>query len=324
MRIAIYGTGGAGGYFGAQLARSREDVTFVARGQHLEAIQAHGLCVETPAGEIVIQPAKATDDPTLVAPVDVVLLGVKAWQVEEAARNMRPMVGPATFVVPLQNGVDAVSQLAAVLGPEHVLGGLCGTFSWVAAPGKIRSISTASFIKFGELDNGRRERVERLRQAFGRTDVKADIPADIHKALWEKFLLVTAFGGVGAVSRAPIGIIRIIPETRALLQQCVEEVASVARARGIKLDDTVVTDTMRYVDSLAANAATSLQRDIAEGKPSEIVLLERFGGAARIDGKGLDPCKPIHLSQSAAAGIASTRQHSVSPMSRAKFSLSCS
>src|SRR4029077_4016755 len=224
MRIAIYGTGGAGGYFGAQLARSGEDVTFVERGQHLEAIQAHGLCVETPAGEIVIEPAKATDDPTLVAPVDVVLLGVKAWQVEEAARNMRPMVGPATFVVPLKNGVEAVSQLAAVLGPEHVLGGICGTFSWVAAPGKIRSISTATFIKFGELDNQRSERVERLRQAFGKTSVKADIPADIHEAVWEKFLLVTAFGGVNAVSRAPIGIIRTVPETRALLQQCMEEV----------------------------------------------------------------------------------------------------
>ena len=105
MRVAIYGTGGAGGYFGAQLARSGEDVTFIARGEHLKAIQAHGLCVETPAGEILIQPAKATDDPKEIGPVDVILLGVKAWQVEEAARNMKPMVGPATFVVPLQNGL---------------------------------------------------------------------------------------------------------------------------------------------------------------------------------------------------------------------------
>jgi 2-dehydropantoate 2-reductase len=141
MRVAIYGTGGAGGYFGAQLARIGEDVTFIARGQHLAAIQSHGLRVETPAGEIVIQPAKATDDPTQVGLVDVVLLGVKAWQVDEAARKIRPMVGPATFVVPLQNGVEAASQLAAVLGAEHVLGGLCGTFSWVVAPGKICSIS---------------------------------------------------------------------------------------------------------------------------------------------------------------------------------------
>src|SRR6266480_1888264 len=132
MRVAIYGTGGAGGYFGAQLARTGEDVTFIARGLHLKAIQAYGLCVETPAGEIVIRPAKATDDPTQIAPVDVIFIGVKAWQVEEAARDMQPMVGPDTFVVPLQNGVEASSQLAAVLGAKHVLGGLCGTFSWVA------------------------------------------------------------------------------------------------------------------------------------------------------------------------------------------------
>ena len=127
---------------------------------------------------------------------------------------MRPMVGSATFVVPLQNGVEAASQLAAVLGAGHVLGGLCGTFSWVAAPGQIRSISTATLIKFGELDNQRSERVERLRQAFGKTSVSAEIPADIHAILWEKFLLVTAFGGIGAVSRAPIGVIRTVPETR--------------------------------------------------------------------------------------------------------------
>ena len=285
MRVAIYGTGGAGGYVGAQLARSGEDVTFIARGEHLKAIQAHGLCVETPAGEILIQPAKATDDPKEIGPVDVILLGVKAWQVEEAAGNMKPMVGPATVVVPLQNGVEAASQLAAVLGPEHVLGGLCGTFSWVVAPVKICSISAATFIKFGELDNRRSERVERLRQAFSKTSAKADIPADIHKALWEKFLLVTAFGGVGAVSRAPIGIIRTIPETRALLQQCMEEVAAVAHARGIQLDDNVVTDTMRYVNSLAANATTSLQRDIAEGKLSEI---DYWSGAVVRQGRAVN------------------------------------
>ena len=291
MRIAIYGTGGAGGYFGAQLARTGEDVTFIARGEHLKAIQAHGLYVETPAGEIVIRPAKATGDPSQIGPVDMVLLGVKAWQVEEAARRMRPMIGPNTFVVPLQNGVEAASQLAAVLGAGHVLGGLCGTFSWVAAPGKIRSISTATFIKFGELDNLRSERAERFRQAFGETGVKAEIPADIHKALREKFLLVTAFGGVGAVSRAPIGIMRTVPETRSLLQQCMEEVAAVAHARGIRLDDNVVTDSMSYVDTLPANSTTSLQRDIAEGKPSE---LDYWNGAVVRQGRAVEVSTPVH------------------------------
>jgi Ketopantoate reductase PanE/ApbA C terminal len=132
-------------------------------------------------------------------------------------------------------------------------------------------------------------------------------------------LLVTAFGGVGAVSRAPISIIRSMPETRSLLEQCMKEVSAVARARRIQLNDTVVADSMRYIDSLAANATTSLQRDIADGEAKRDRLLERFGGAARTGGRGLDTCKPVYLPQPAAAGIASTRQLGVSPMSRAKF-----
>jgi 2-dehydropantoate 2-reductase len=193
-------------------------------------------------------------------------------------------------VVPLQNGVEASSQLAAVLGAEHVVGGLCGTFRWVVAPGKIRSISTATFIKFGELDNRRSERVERLRQAFGKTSVRADIPADIRKALWEKFLLVTAFGGVGAVSRAPIGIIRTVLETRALLQQCMEEVSAVARASRIQLS-SVVSDRMSYVDTLPANSTTSLQREIAEGKPSE---LDYWNGSVVRQGPAVKVPTPVN------------------------------
>ena len=166
MRIVIFGTGGAGGYFGAQLARAGQDVIFIARGAHLNAIRTQGLCIETPDGETVIKPAQATDDPTQVTNVDVIILGVKAWQVTDAAAAMRPMIGTHTFVVPLQNGVEAASQLAAVLGAEHVLGGLCGTLSWVTAPGRIRSLRAKNIIRFGELDNRRSERAERLRQTF--------------------------------------------------------------------------------------------------------------------------------------------------------------
>src|SRR6516162_9293054 len=204
---------------------------------------------------------------------------------------MRPMVGPETFVVPLQNGVEAPSQLAAELGAEQVLGGLCGTFSWIAAPGRIRNIGAASFVKFGELDSQLSERTERLRQSFEKAGVKVDIPADVHTALWEKFLLVTSFGGVGAVSRAPIGITRTMPETRLLLEQCMEEVSAVARARRIQLSPTVVADTMRFIDSLAANATTSLQRDIADGKPSE---LEFWNGSVVRQGRAVDVSTPVN------------------------------
>ena len=291
MRIAIFGTGGAGGYFGAQLARAGQDVVFIARGAHLDAIRSHGLHVEAPAGEIVIGPAQATDDPAEIAGADVVLVGVKAWQVTEAAESMRPMVGPETIVVPLQNGVDAPSQLTAVLGAEHVLGGLCGTFSWVTAPGRIRSVGTANVIRFGELDNRPSRRVDGLRRAFEEAGGRVEVPADIHRALWEKFLLVTSFGGMGTMTRAPLGIIRAAPQTRQLLERLMHEVLVVAQARRVALAETVVADTMTLVDSLAANATTSLQRDIADGRPSE---LEAWNGAVvRLAGEA-GVAAPLH------------------------------
>lgn len=291
MRIAIFGTGGAGGYFGAQLARAGEDVVFIARGKHLQAIQTQGLRVETSKGEIVIQPAQATEDPARVGVVDSVIVGVKTWQVKEAALAMQPMIGPKTFVVPLQNGVEAASQLAEALGTDHVLGGLCGTISWIVGPGHIRSIGEANFIKFGELDKRPSERAEQLRQAFDRSGVKVEVPSDIYVSLWEKFLFVVSFGGVGAVTRAPIEVIRTLPETRRLLEQSLHETFAVAHARQVALSDGSVEKAMAFLDSLAPSATTSLQRDIAEGKPSE---LEAWSGAVVRLGREAGAATPLH------------------------------
>jgi 2-dehydropantoate 2-reductase len=291
MRIAIFGTGGAGGYFGAQLALAGASVIFIARGAHLDAIRSSGLHLETPKGATVIRPAQATDDPAQVSDVDVVLLGVKAWQVAEAAQAVRPMIGPATIVVPLQNGVEAASQVAAILGAEHVLGGLCGTISWIAGPGRIRNAGGQGFIKFGELDNRRSERVERLYRAFANTGVAVEVPSDILKALWDKFLLITSFGGVGAITRAPIGVIRTIPQTRRLLEQCMEEVVAVGRARGVAMADSIVAETMKFLDGIPATATTSLQRDIVDGKPSE---LEYWNGAVVRLGREASVPTPSH------------------------------
>jgi 2-dehydropantoate 2-reductase len=276
MRIVVFGTGGAGGYFGGRLAAAGEDVTFIARGEHLRAIRDHGLRIQTPTGETVIRPAQATDDVARLGEIDVVLVGVKAWQVTEAALALRPMLGSKTCVVPLQNGVEAPSQLAEVLGSQHVLGGLCGTFSMVSAPGCIRNVGGTSYIKFGELDNRPSQRTQQLRRAFEHAGVSVEVPSDIQKAMWDKFLLVVSFGGIGAVTRAPIGVMRAVPETRRLLERCMEEVLTVARKRHVALADTVVADTMAFVDSLPPGATTSLQRDIAESKPSE---LEAWNGA---------------------------------------------
>jgi len=291
MRIAIFGTGGAGGYFGAQLARAGEDVTFIARGEHLEAIRTHGLIVETPHGEIVIRPARATDDPAQVGAVDAVLVGVKSWQVDEAARAMRPLVGPDTFAVPLQNGVEAASQLASVLGSSHVVGGVCGTLSWLGAPGRIKSIGDVHFIKFGELDNRASPRCERLRAAFERAGVDVEIPADIRQALWGKFLFVVSLGGVGAITRVPVGVIRTVLETREMLTRCMREILGVARARGVPLTDEVVAEKMAFIDSLAPDGTTSLQRDIVDGKPSE---LEAWNGAVVRLGREAGVATPLH------------------------------
>jgi len=291
MRIAVFGTGGVGGYFGAQLARGGEEVIFIARKEHLQAIRAHGLRVETSKGEIVIQPAQASDDPIQVGMVDAVILGVKAWQVTEAARAMKPMIGLETFVVPLQNGVEASSQLEAILEAKHVLGGLCGTMSWIIGPGHIRSIGEVHFIKFGELDKRQSKRTEQLRKAFERAGVKVEVPSDIHVALWEKFLFVVSFGGVGAATRAPIGVIRTLPETRHLLEQCMCEILELARARQIALSDGIVEKTMTFVDSLASSGTTSLQRDIADGKPSE---LDAWNGAVVRLGREVGINTPLH------------------------------
>ncbi len=271
MRIAIFGAGAVGGYFGGRLAQAGEDVVFIARGVHFQALRARGLRVDSIKGDFVLQSVYATDDPAQVGLVDVILVCVKAWQVTEAIQVMRPMIGPKTFVVPLQNGVEAPSQLAAGLGKEHVLGGLCGLITFMVEPGHICHAGTDPFIRFGELDNRPSERVERLRQVFERTSgLTAEIPPDIHVAMWQKFVFVTAFSGVGAVTRAPIGVLRGQPGTRQMLEQTICEIYNVARARKIALPKNVVDKTMEFLDSLPLDGTASMQRDIMNGRPSEL------------------------------------------------------
>jgi len=291
MRVAIFGTGGAGGRFGAQLASAGEDVVFIARGEHLRAMQTEGLRLETPEGDILIHPAEASDDPAQAGEVDLVVLGVKTWQVKEAARAMKPMIGQETFVLPLQNGIEAATQLKEVLGADRVIGGLCGTFSWIEGPGHIRSIGRVHFVRFGELDNAPSKRTEELRQMFQRAGADVEIPSDIHVALWEKFLFVVSFGGVGAVTRAPVGIIRSVPDTRRMLERCMHEIYAVARAGQIALNEGVTGKTMELVDSLDPAGTTSLQRDIADGRPSE---LEAWNGAVVRIGKEAGVATPVH------------------------------
>ncbi|HLW01995.1 MAG TPA: 2-dehydropantoate 2-reductase [Ktedonobacterales bacterium] len=270
MRIAVFGVGGVGGYFGGRLAQAQEDVIFIARGEHLRALQTQGLRVESIKGDFTIQPAQATDDPASVGVVDVVLVAVKAWQVPEAARQMQPMVGPKTMVVPLENGVEAPNQLASVLGAQHVLGGLCRIVSFIAGPGQIRHAGMEPYVAFGELDNQPSERVERLRHVFEHAGIQVEIPANIQVALWQKFLFIVSISGVGAVTRAPAGVIRSVPQTRQMLEQALREALAVGQAQDVPLADEMVANIMTMIDGSAAGSTASMQRDIMNGRPSEL------------------------------------------------------
>lgn len=271
MRIAIFGSGAVGGYFGGRLAQGGESVAFIARGAHLEAIRRDGLIVKSSAGDFEVHPAEATDDPSAVGHVDVVLLAVKAWQVPGAAKALLPMLGAQGIVVPLQNGVEAADQLTTAMGRGRVLEGLCKLLSTVEAPGRIRHAGMTPRIEFAERDGRRTDRVEALLAAFGRAEgVSVGVPDDIGAALWEKFLFIAPFGGVGAVSRMPAGVVRAVPETRALLEAAMREVEALARARGVRVHEDAVTRTLAFVDGLPADATASMQRDLLEGRPSEL------------------------------------------------------
>ena len=287
MRIAIFGSGGVGGYFGGRLAQSGEDVVFIARGAHLHALRERGLRVSSISGDFTVRPVHATDDPATVGPVDAVLLAVKAWQIPEAARAMHPLIGPETFVVPLENGVEAPEELAAVLGAGHVLGGLCRILAYVTGPGEIRHAAVEPYLAFGELDGTRSERAEALRRAFARTTgVTVEIPADIRAAMWSKFLFITPVSGLGALTRVPIGILRTTRETRQLLVEALREIVALAAAVGVVLPGDAVEQTLAFTDGIPADGTTSMQRDIMEGRPSEldaqVGAVVRLGTRARV------------------------------------------
>jgi 2-dehydropantoate 2-reductase len=291
LRVAVFGVGGVGAYFGARLAEVGNDVSFVARGAHLAAIRANGLRVDSVLGDMLVKPKVATDSAADVGPVDAVLLGVKTWQVADVAPALKPLLGRDTFVVPLQNGVETADLLAESLGTAHVNGGVCGGFCFIVGPGHVKHIGGITFIKFGELDGHKSERVERLRAEFAAAKVDVAVPDDIRVALWEKLMLVVPFGGVGAVSRAPIGVIMKTPETRALIEAGMREIAAVALARGVPLAPDTVERTLTLLDGTTPTGTSSLQRDIAAGKRSE---LDAWTGAVVRLGARLRVPTPTH------------------------------
>ena len=195
MRVAVMGSGAVGGYFGGRLAMAGHDVCFIARGEHLRAIRQTGLQVESTKGDFLVFPAEVNDDPAKVGAVELAIVSVKSWQLSEAARQMRPLVGPETIVLPLLNGVEAADELAKALPPAQILGGLCRIIAHVEAPGRIRHSGMEPSLVFGELDSRLSERVKSLKVALDRAGIQAEIASDFRAALWRKFMLISTWAG---------------------------------------------------------------------------------------------------------------------------------
>lgn len=287
MRIAIVGAGAVGGYFGGRLAEAGEEVVFIARGKTLAALRDRGLEIESPLGDLRLAEVTATEDPVAAGPVDAVIVAVKAWQVTEAAPGLSPLLGPGTSVLPLQNGVEAADELAAVVGESHVLGAVCKIICEAVEPGRVRHHGAQPYVALGELDNRPSERLELLRRALDRAGVRAEVPSDVRAAIWEKFLFITAVSGLGAITRSPLGVLLADPQTRRMLEQAMREVAVVAGGLGVRLAPDAVERTMAFAASLPENATASMQRDLMEGRPSEleaqngaVVRLGRQAGVA--------------------------------------------
>jgi len=279
MRVLIVGAGGVGGYFGARLARAGVPVTLLARGAHLAAIQREGLRVRSAVEGESVATVTAVADVTGLPPADAVLFCVKSFDTETAAAAIRPVIGPGTAVVSLQNGVDNEETLARVLGPGHAVGGVAYVFAAIESPGVIAH-RFAGHVVFGELDGRPSPRLEALRAAFTQAGVRAEVSPDIRRTLWQKYVMITAQAGMTALSRAPIGVIRAVPESRQMYRRIAEELTALAAASGVDLGPDAVEGVMKAADGLAPEAYSSLHHDLTQGRRLELETLH--GHAVRL------------------------------------------
>ena len=280
MRIAVIGVGALGGFFGALLAKSGEEVTFIARGATLAALRERGLTLKSPVhGEVALS-VRATDDAATVGPVDLVLVCVKSYDLEAAARHIPPLLDEETVVLPVQNGVDASERLAAVVGSGPVVGGTAMVQAGVEAPGVIVDRGTPAQLSFGELTGGTSPRLECLASVFERAGIKPMLRPDIQVARWEKLMGICANAGIGGLTRLCLGQWRACPETLALLEGVLSEVHAVGRACGVPLADDIVPRFMGLVPTFPAGIRSSLLDDLEAGRRLEVETL--FGTVVRL------------------------------------------
>jgi len=270
MNIVIYGTGGVGGYFGARLAQAGNKVTFIARGKHLVAIQKNGLQLKSPKGDYLVFPANATSNISEATNIDLILVCVKTWQLEAAAKEIKPVLNEKTMVISLLNGVNNSEVLGSVIDKKHLLGGLCKVVSKIEDYGIINHISFEPTIVIGELDNMRTERAFLLENLFLNAGITTKLAENIQTEIWSKFLFITTISGIGALTRATIGEMIASTEIKKLMQKTAEEIVSIAKAKGIYLSEAIVEQQFKMIESQPFNTTSSLQRDMMEGKPSEL------------------------------------------------------
>ena len=273
MHVAVMGSGGTGGFFGGLLARAGERVAFIARGAHLEAMRAHGLRVKSRLAGNFTLPVTATDDPREIGPVDLILFCVKTYDTEAALGRILPLVGPETVVLSVQNGIDNAGRIARVVGPDPVVGAVAHVFSAIEAPGVIAQAAGPGRIILGELAGGTSPRTERIVSMFRHAGIVAELSRDIRVTLWEKFLFICGNGGVTALTRLPLGLIRACPETNALLRGTMEEVEAVARAKGIALPEACIEQVVAFNASVEPEARSSLYYDLVGGRRLEVDAL---------------------------------------------------
>lgn len=276
MRIVVFGAGGVGGFFGGKLALSGEDVTFVARGAHLKAIREQGLRLATPEGDLLLQPAKATDDVATLDPPDYLFFAVKLFDTEKVAELCRPIVGPDTTVVSLQNGVEAVDILNGAFGRERVLAGMVGIATVITEPGVVTQTGTFHFMAIGEQDHSRSTRAVALYEACQKAGLNVKLSDDIDVDIWMKFIFLSAMSSLTALTRLPNEPLRTTPETRELFRACVAEATAVGRAKGVNLPADAVEISMKLWDGMPAEMVASMTHDLTSGKPLEMA---RLGGA---------------------------------------------
>jgi 2-dehydropantoate 2-reductase len=273
MKIAVMGSGGVGGYYGGLLAAAGQEVTFIARGEHLQAIRDKGLQIKSVHGDFTVSPAKATDRPGEVGAVELVIVATKTYHTDEAAQAIKPLIGADTVVISLQNGIDAAERIGSVVGKEHMVGGATWLSAAVEAPGRIGQYSQFRRIALGEMDGQITPRAQAIASVLAKTPAVIELVPNITHLLWTKFVFISAISALGGLTRVAIGDYRQVPEAREVLAQAMTEVVAVAKASGVTLEEDIIAKTLAFIDASAPDIRPSMQRDLEAGRTSELESL---------------------------------------------------